>query len=202
MSAIELIFRYLQERARLRLFLPLSLALALAGHWMAQVRPEPSALMLATLQALGLVLAFRVWDDLADRDSDRTRHPTRVMATSPSVAPFYLLGLGLLGTVALLFGVEALTVRRVAAVSIASAVIAVWYHVRPTDGRHPVLNEHVVALKYPVFAYAVAPEVPDAAAAAPRAAISLAVLYLLACLWQYADDVELRQLLTFWRSVP
>ena len=200
MSALELIVAYLRERARFRLFIPLSMLLALAGRWMvATSSTSMSALGIAAVQALGLILAFRIWDDLEDRDADRARHSTRVIATARRTAPFYALGFVLFCGAVLSLVAEPFALRRVAALSIATGILSVWYGVRPPDESHHALAEHVLALKYPFFAYAIAPEIPSDVLTL-RAAIILGALYVLICVYEYADDVELRQLLTSRRS--
>jgi len=202
MSALRLIAAYFWERARLRLFLPLSLVLAIAGRWMVvSSSASLNDVALGALQALGLTLAFRIWDDLEDCEVDRVRHPKRVVANAVSVAPLYLLGLVLMTiSIASLVG-ESFAFHRLAAVSIAAAILSVWYGARSRDEQHHALAEHVLAVKYPLIAYAVAPELTSDAVTL-RIGIVLAVLYVLICVYEYADDVELRQLFTSRRSVP
>jgi hypothetical protein len=199
-SAIELILRYLRQRARFRLFVPLSMLLALAGRWIVPMSSVSLGVLgIAALQALGLMLAFRIWDDLEDCDADRNRHPTRVMAAARSTTPFYALGFALSCAAVVWLVAEPDALRRLAALSIATAVLSIWYGLRPTDGSHPALAEHVLAIKYPLVAYAVAPELPSGAVTV-RAAVVLGALYVLICVYEYADDVELRQLFTSRRS--
>ena len=201
MSALELIVRYLRHRARLRLFVPLSILLAVAGRLMVQASPASlGALAIPALQALGLTLAFRIWDDIEDRALDVVRHPTRVMAGARRTAPFYALGFTVLSAALLSIVAEPFALRRVAALSVAAAILSVWYGVRPADGSRRALAEHVLAIKYPLFAYAVAPELPSEVMTV-RAALVLAALYVLICVYEWIDDVELRQLFTSRRSV-
>lgn len=200
MSALEFIVAYLRERARLRLFAPLAVLLALAGHWMVPASPTSlGALTFASVQALSLVLAFRIWDDLEDRDLDRVRRPTRVMAVTRTTTPFYVLGLALSSAVVLSLVTEPSALRRLGSLSIATAVLSIWYGVRPSDGSQRVATEHVLSIKYPLFAYAVAPELPSDVVTL-RSAIILGALYVLICVYEYVDDVELRQLFTSRRS--
>ena len=202
MSAIELIVAYWRERARLRLLVPLSMLLALAGRWMVTgSSASVGALAFAALQALALVLAFRIWDDLEDRDADRVRHPTRVTVAARTVVPLYTLGLALSSAAVISLVAEPSALRRLAALAIATAVLSIWYGIRPGDGSRHALAEHVLALKYPLFAYAVAPDLPSDLVTI-RALGILAALYVLICVYEYADDVELRQLLTSRRSAP
>jgi 4-hydroxybenzoate polyprenyltransferase len=201
MSSRELILAYLKERARLRLFVPLSILLALAGRLMVPASSSIGMLALAAGQAFVLMLAFRIWDDLADRDADRVRHPARVTVTTRNVAPLYALGIALMAAAALSLVAEPSAPRRLAALSIATAVLLAWYALRSRGRRHHALGEHVLAVKYPLFAYAVAPELPSDVGTT-RAAGILVALYVLICVYEYTDDVELRQLFTSRRSAP
>jgi 4-hydroxybenzoate polyprenyltransferase len=199
MSALELILAYLRQRARLRLFAPLSIVLALAGRWMvASSSATISAMTLAALEALGLTLAFRIWDDLEDREADRVRHPARVMANA-STTPFYVLGFALSSASVFSLVAASSAVARLATLSIAAALLSIWYRTRPQHGHH-ALAEHVLALKYPLIAYAVAPELPSQGVTL-RVAVVLVVLYVPICVSAYADDAELRQSLMSRRSV-
>lgn len=170
MSKVDLVVRYLAERARLRLFLPLSLVLAAIG------RPTSLALFVgATASALLLVLAFRVWDDLEDRARDAWDHPDRVIVSTERTAPFVALGLalGALGAVAS---------ARVAVLGAAAVALLLWYRLR--GGEVQLFGGHVVLLKYPAIAFAVAPN--------PPRPIVLAALYLALCVYEAFDDPLLR----------
>jgi 4-hydroxybenzoate polyprenyltransferase len=199
MSAIDLLVRYLRQRARLGLFVPLSVLLAVAGRSMvASSSASVGAIVVAALQALALTLAFRIWDDIEDLDVDRVRHPTRVAVTARTTAPLSALGLLLASGATISLIAEPFVLRRLAALSFVTAILSIWYGARPREGRH-ALSEHVLAMKYPLVAYAVAPELPSDVVT-PRVAIVLVVLYVLICVYEYAEDVELRQLLTSRRS--
>jgi 4-hydroxybenzoate polyprenyltransferase len=201
MSALELIAVYIRQRARFRLFVPLSILLAFAGRWLvAPSSASAGAVAIAASQALALTFAFRIWDDLEDRDADRDRHRDRVLTITPRIAPVYLLGFALFSACLVPLVSETFAVRRLAALSLAAAVLSIWYGVRSRETHH-VLAEHVLAVKYPLIAYAVAPELP-AEILTPRIAVVLIVLYLIICVYEYAEDVELRQIFTSRRSVP
>jgi 4-hydroxybenzoate polyprenyltransferase len=196
MSALRLIAAYVRQRARLPLFVPLSILLAVAARWMVASSSAPlSDIAIAVAQALGVILAFRIWDDIEDRESDRVRHPERIVASARTVTPFYALGFALMSAASVSLIAEPFAFRRLAALAIAAAVLSIWYGARPRDEGHRALGEHVLAIKYPLIAYAVAPELPPDAVT-PRIAVTLVVLYVIVCLYEYADDVELRQLFT------
>jgi 4-hydroxybenzoate polyprenyltransferase len=170
MSTFDLLVRYLRERARLSLFAPLALLLAATG------RPSSLGAFVASASlALFLILAFRVWDDLADRARDAWDHPDRVIVSTDRTAPFVLLALG--------FGVAAaLFAPRPIILGVAVVVLALWYRLRGNEVQ--LFGGHVVLLKYPAIAYAVAATTP--------APIVLATLYLALCVFEAFDDPLLR----------
>jgi 4-hydroxybenzoate polyprenyltransferase len=200
MRALSLLAAYLRQRTRLALLAPLSIVLALASclfvaPWSASVR----AVVIAALEALGLILAFRIWDDVEDRESDRVRHPDRVLVSASTTAPFQLLAFALALTSLLPLTTLAFAFRRLAAIGLATAMLAVWYGARSTDNRRHALGEHILATKYPLIAYTVTPVLP-ASAVTPRLVAILLVVYALICACAYADDVELRHIFTSRRS--
>ncbi len=185
MSSRELIVRYVRERARLSVFVPLALVMAAMGgltggrdRWTGTADYAVSA---AT--ALLLMLAFRVWDDVEDRPHDARHHPSRVTVVATSVAPLIAVALmlGTLGILLVVLGPRAGS--RLAAATIAVAVLAAWYRLRPASGR-AVVNAHVVLLKYPLLAFA--------ATSAPPPAGALVSLYLVLCAYEIVDDPALR----------
>jgi 4-hydroxybenzoate polyprenyltransferase len=186
MSSRELIVRYLRERARLSVFVPLALVMAAMGKLTGgrlDRSPGPADYALTAATALLLMLAFRVWDDLEDRSHDVREHPSRVTVVATSVAPLiaFAFVLGMLGALSVALGPRA--GPRLGAVAIAVAVLAAWYRTRPV-ATGAVVNAHVVLLKYPLVAFA-------ASAASPPAG-ALASLYLVLCAYEIVDDPALR----------
>lgn len=186
MSAIELVKRYLAQRARLSVFVPLSLLLAAASR---VFRVEGFGTFadfgVSAGAALALVLAFRVWDDLEDRERDVVDHPDRVMTSAPSSTPFELLSGVLMLIAAALIATTRPIVLPLEAIMTASIVLYIWYRVRG-DAR----SNFVVLLKYPAIAVAVAP------AGAPPSPIALALVYLVVCAFEIFDDRALRASIT------
>jgi 4-hydroxybenzoate polyprenyltransferase len=186
MSSRELIVRYVRERARLSVFVPLALVMAAMGGWTGgRVGgwTGTAGYALTALTALALVLAFRVWDDLEDRSRDAREHPSRVTVVADSVAPLVVVAfmLATLGLLLVVLGPRAGS--RLGAVAIAVAVLGAWYRVRPASTR-AVVNAHVVLLKYPLLAFAATPASPPAGA--------LVSLYLVLCAYEIVDDPALR----------
>ena len=182
MSSTELVGRYLAERARLNVFAPLALLVACAGAFTAHGVASANAFGVATVQALLLIVAFRVWDDLEDRDRDAREHPERVMVRAGRVSPFVGLAcaLALGGLVPTMLSPQP---GRLGAVVAGAAVLFVWYRVRPKPATG-VVGGHIVLLKYPAIALSVAPSVPSPAV--------LASLYLVLCVYECFDDPSLR----------
>jgi 4-hydroxybenzoate polyprenyltransferase len=186
MSSRELIVRYVRERARLSVFVPLALVMAAMGRWTGgrvDGWTGTAGYALTALTALVLVLAFRVWDDVEDRSRDAHEHPSRVTVIADSVAPLAAVGfmLGALGLLLVVLGPHAGS--RLIAVTMAVAVLAAWYRVRPASAR-AVVNAHVVLLKYPLLAFAATSASPPTGA--------LVSLYLVLCAYEIVDDPALR----------
>jgi hypothetical protein len=193
MSSTDVIFRYLAERARPVVLVPLAAVLAIAGWLVAPAAPWSTPQFLATTaNAFIWVLAFRVWDDLEDRSRDAREHPNRVMVVDRRTSPFVGLALMLAtaGSAVVAFSVD---VRpRIVVLGAAVIVLAAWYRLR--GERSPgVIGGHVVLIKYPALALALAPSLPSfGARAAVRASAILAVVYLGLCVYESFDDPQLR----------
>jgi len=155
-STNRLIVTYVAQRARLQALLPLSIAIA-AVAWTgvglsAFLLPE----FIATVaQTLVLVFAFRIWDDIEDRRYDAAHHPDRVLASSNRIAPFVVLAVALAAAGMIPAVLIARLFEQLAIINIAIIVLIVWYHRRAGD-RPSLANAHVVLLKYPLIAFALA----------------------------------------------
>jgi hypothetical protein len=182
MSSRELIVRYLRERTRPSVFVPLALVIAALAGWAGRTA---NGFGRASMTALLWMLAFRVWDDIEDRARDAREHPTRVTVVADSLGPLIVLGLVFAAGGALLIALGAgpRIASRLGAVLLIAAVLGAWYRLRPANARG-VVNGHVVLLKYPALAYAVSTVAPPFAA--------LAALYLVLCVYEIVDDPALR----------
>jgi 4-hydroxybenzoate polyprenyltransferase len=188
MSSRELVARYLVERARLEVFVPLAVVIGVVDGWTGgQVVGSngggATALARTAATALLLMLAFRVWDDVEDRTRDSVEHPERVTVSATSLGPLVWLACALAGVGLLLIGVGPRVAPRVGALALAAAALGVWYRVRSANARG-VLNGHVVLLKYPAIAFAASPRSPSFAA--------LAALYFALCVYEIVADPRLR----------
>jgi 2-polyprenyl-3-methyl-5-hydroxy-6-metoxy-1,4-benzoquinol methylase len=163
-----------------------------AGLGFAVERPQDaaSALIRIVLVAL-LVIQFRLWDDIADREHDRERHPERVLPRHQGRAtPFLVLLGGLTVPILALLSTFENAGARVGAYGALAVVLAVVYGSQATaHGR--VMRGGWLLLKYPVFVL-----LPLAAPASPNAWVAAAIAYLVVMLYDWAtspDAADLRR---------
>jgi hypothetical protein len=155
-------------------FVPAVLLLAAAACAAAGARSPLAFAQAAGLVAI-LVLQFRLWDDLEDRESDRLAHPDRVLTQGPT-GVFEVALVTLAGSALAAF---ALTPPAVAGL-VALDAIAWWTyrharaHLSDTVWRYLVLP-----VKYPAFV-ALTSLALDGASLEP-VAISAFITYLAAC---------------------
>ena len=185
MSSIDLIARYLAERARLTLFVPLALAIALTA-WVIAPGTEQTTASIArcAMQALLLVLALRIWDDLQDRGIDAVRHPNRIAVRARRTGPLIALSVALGGVgVASLWGTT-VPLQRIAILAAIVLGLLAWYRARPAEPSR--FGGVVLLAKYPVLAIALAPGLSESAPA--RTVAAAGTLYLVACTYEYLED--------------
>jgi 4-hydroxybenzoate polyprenyltransferase len=135
--------------------------------------------------AFGLVIAFRIWDDLMDRDRDRVRHPERVVvrASSSSTAPLPAAAMVLAIAAAILVGLA----HGPASVAVLAAYTAMLAASYATRGARSLVHEWILLLKYGVFASALM-GIPAALTA--RGLASAAAGFAAACVYEWIDDAE------------
>ena len=185
MSSIELVGRYLAERGRPTVFVPLALLIAETA-WLAGPVVERSAVSfgLCAMQALLLILALRVWDDVQDRPRDALAHPDRITVRVQRVGPLA----GLSAVLAMVAGLSLVGATALAArIAILAAIVLgllVWYRTRPVETSR--LGAVVLLAKYPALAIALAPGLSDLAPM--RAVAAAGTLYLIACAYELLED--------------
>jgi 4-hydroxybenzoate polyprenyltransferase len=186
---MTLVLAYARERLRPARILPAVLLVVIAtlagSGWSGS-----SALATDALLALALVVAFRIWDDLVDRDRDRIKHPDRVVvraaSTSPLRAAGWMLAFG--ATVALHF-----TQGRGSAVLLCTyvAVLAASYRRRilpaVASAKAGAASDRILLLKYGVFTLAL---IGLPAAWTARGLLSAAAAFLAACVYEWWHDAE------------
>jgi hypothetical protein len=144
-----MIAAYFRERFRLGVFAPLAAGIALAASGGTF---DALSFLADTSFALLLLAEFRLLDDLADRRSDGSTHPERVLVKAPRIRSF-------VGTCALLAGAN-LAISAVAATTVSlpvllalHAVLAAWYLTR---SRRTIGGDQLLLAKYPAFVVIVA----------------------------------------------
>lgn len=182
----DLVLPWLRERCSPLVFIPLALIVHAAGS-VGRADSDLSSWLVGVAASLLLILAFRAWDDLADVSLDIVRHPDRVLSKVADRRP--------LGIAAMLAGVAGAAMvciadgpLRTVPVAGAACGLWLWYRRRAAWQAGPVLNAHVILLKYPAIAIAVG----SGGNAAARG-LSAASLYLALCLYELAHDRSVRQ---------
>ena len=151
---IEEFAGYLRERFKLRVFGVAAAVHAAAALWVAGTGPTLRSTSVALGLTVTLLLQFRLWDDLEDRERDRVSHPDRVLVRSdPSPFRFFCRVL----TVVNLLLVAA-TGSLTAAGALVSLDLFFWLAYGQLRGR---LSDRswrfqILLLKYPVFVALVA----------------------------------------------
>lgn len=181
---------YVRTRFPAADFIPLAFFVAAAGlaasphqqlyHW-----------TVAVVMALSLILQFRLWDDVADRQRDKQVHPDRVLSRTPDIRPFLVAA-----TVLFVFNGALLAwyhgpVFRIAAYILLCACLAGWYFLRSTSMVPGLLNSALVLAKYPVIAFLVG---AGADHELPLLLSCLSSVYLLFVIYEIRDDRDLAQL--------
>jgi UbiA prenyltransferase family len=173
---------YVAERFPPVLFLSVSAAIACAGHLGGG--HEDTCWATDGLMVLLLVAQFRLWDDLADREHDRRRHPNRVLVRARRTTRFV--------AICLMFAevnVVAVWLRNgvpgVISLGLVHLGAASWYAFRPS--RRTLVGDLVVLAKYPAFVL-----VLSAAPLAPSASTmwSALAVYVAACLYEIGHDTR------------
>jgi hypothetical protein len=174
------IIEYLRERLRVRLFVPLAIAIG------ASALPRDAqwrALLLDCGFALLLLAQFRLWDDLADRRHDAVAHPERVLVRSREVTQIVAFT-GALAVVNICLSVW----RDASGVAVAvlaglNATLGIWYLARSGRTR---AGEHLLLAKYPAMIVIVA---GARVVQTPLQILTAAVLlYLVVCAYEAWHD--------------
>ena len=191
MSTSRELRAYLGERYDSRRFVPLALLLGVVGMIAAGSRfDSPTALIQSVLVSYVLVLAFRVWDDLEDRNRDRRGHPERVLVQSASRVPWIWLTALAFSLSAAIVAIGPASGARLAILAAGVAVLFAWYRLRRAIAASPLVGMSVIFAKYPLIAYVAAP--PSQPVSPLVTALSLLCLYVALCSYELVDDTALR----------
>ena len=176
---------YLRTRFPASRFGPLALALVLAS-FAGEAVPGAGNLLRRLVLAACLIVQFRIWDDLADRERDRRRHPGRVLVAVRRLGPFHAIWGAAAAAAAGLLAAGPWPAWRVPVYGLLGLGLGVWYGAGRGWWPQPLLHYHVVLVKYPVFVYLLG---GDAARPLPRILAAVAV-YLTLCAYEAVHDPE------------
>jgi hypothetical protein len=175
---------YLRERFKAAIFGPAAIVHATAAVWAAGHSAEAVTAAATLGLAVTLLMQFRLWDDLEDRERDRRLHPARVLARADP-APFRHACLLL----------AAANIAWLAAAGSRNAVFGLvcldlffWIAYGPLRRQLPdrVWRFQILLLKYPAFVglLATVPGTPGRA----RLFAAAAAVYLCACAYEALHD--------------
>jgi hypothetical protein len=172
--------------ARERLLAPRILVLGGAVAACAAVASRAQHPELTAPLAFLMVWQFRLWDDLEDLGFDRVLHPGRVLVLSAAPRAF---GAAVIASVLAVGTALALTagVGRALTYAVLAAVVASGYRLLRKAPQRRLLRTHWVLAKYPAFVFLAAWQ-----PVIGRAVLVAALVYLVLCLIEIADDPGLR----------
>ena len=133
--------------------------------------------------AVGLVIAFRIWDDLVDRERDRVRYPDRVVVRASSTAVLSGAAWVIAAGAALLIGLT----RGLASVAFLAAYALLLAASYGRRGPRSAARDRMLLLKYGVFTLAL---LGMPAAATPRGALASAAAFFVACIYEWWHDAD------------
>ena len=137
---------YIVERFPPMVFAP-AIGLLATAAWASSISHSLVTLARAVGLMTLLIVEFRVWDDLEDRDLDRQRHPDRVMTAGPAT-PFWCLAAVLCAAAATMLAATPAGVAGLAALHAGMFWAYRWLRPGVTDR---VWRYVVLPLKYPAF---------------------------------------------------
>ncbi|HSN14795.1 MAG TPA: hypothetical protein VLT61_09200, partial [Anaeromyxobacteraceae bacterium] len=139
--------------------------------------------------ALGLLLQFRLWDDLADRERDAREHPERVLARARRPRAFRLALLACGACNAALVAAGPKPLEALAALALLTGLYLAWYAGLRDRVQAPLLSAHLQVVKYGAFVLIASgwPLRPG-----PRTALGAAIVWLSFCAHELLHDERLR----------
>lgn len=142
--SLESIGAWRAQRLPLARYLPLAMLIA----WAACGSAIATARGLAFIGlALSLIAQCRLWDDLVDRDRDRSAHPERLLAAGVTIESYVNAVIVLAAGNAVALALLLAWPHALGAVMLFAA-LALWYRCHRARG---LVHAHVLLLKYPVF---------------------------------------------------
>src|SRR5262249_19610484 len=148
--------------------------------------PGVGALVRRVGLAVSLLLQFRIWDDLTDRERDRQRHPERILACARALGPVQRLGGAAAAASVALLATGPEPVWRLAVYAVLVLGLHGWYTVSRRVWTAPLLHYHLILAKYPVFVWLLG---GDTTRPLPRLLAALAVYFAL-CAYEVLHDPD------------
>ncbi len=176
-------------RERFGLALGVPLALLVGGAAWAGGGPA-SGWLRSGLLAWGLLLQFRLWDDVADHERDKVEHPERVLSRARSLVPFQVLLVACAAVNLVLLGLLRPVPAVLAGFLALNACFLGWYGGLRSRIRWRVGAALPLLLKYPAFVVLLG--VPTQDSAAWRLPLAMAVVYLCFGAYELLHDERLR----------
>jgi hypothetical protein len=175
---------YLGERFKAAIFGPAAVMHAAAAVWAVPASAGAASVIAALGLAVVLLLQFRLWDDLEDRERDRRLHPKRMLARVNPTPFRWACSLLAIANIALL----GLAGSRDAVLGLTCLDLFFWIAYGPLRPRltDRVWRFQILLLKYPVFVGVLA-----AALGTPgrmRLFAAAAAVYLCACAYEALHD--------------
>lgn len=181
---IDLLLEYRRTRLPHVVYVPLAAFLAAAAY--SGATPDVLGLVAAAALCYGLVLQFRLWDDLADVDEDRLRAPNRVLCRPGSTSDANR-ALVVLSAVVLLLVLYRNTWGAGSWLYVLLLALAsLWYGTGARRNMSVAARSRIQLCKYPLFALIVAP--PAWSSNMPWLAISMLLVYLSFIIFEFLDD--------------
>ena len=186
---IATIGRYVAERFPVALFGPVVALQAALALWVAAAALSPqNAVMAAALSAV-LVLQFRLWDDLEDRDVDRRRHPHRVLVQSDPRL-FWSALVVLAGSTAAALAFAARPAALISLVAAYAALLLGYRAARKICGDR-AWRFAILPTKYPAFVIVIA--LALGASSVARALSAAVLAYAIASAYEFLHDPQHRR---------
>jgi hypothetical protein len=171
------VLAYWRERFPISLFLPIAIGLAATAQ---RGRSDPTSFAADVALTLVLLAQARLWDDLADRHSDASRYPNRVLVRATSILPLAIVCAGLAGVT---LAIVLLRPNRLAASLTLGLLYAVLSGVYALRTHRTAASDLLLLAKYPAFVLLLA----HGRWSAPTLGAMLAV-FLTACLYEALHD--------------
>lgn len=139
--------------------------------------------------ALGLLLQFRLWDDLADRERDAREHPGRVLARAARPRSFLLALLACGACNAALAAAGPRPLEALGALALLTGLYLAWYAGLRDRVQVPLAAAHLQVVKYGAFVLIASgwPLRPGL-----RTALGAAAVWLAFCAYELLHDERLR----------